>query len=124
MRTFLSEWGYPSPGTTTGYKINDGDQSLYASIVQVGEIFGSLSAGFVGDRFGRKGSMHFAITLVTIGTVLQLILAGSKALLTVGRLILGAGVGVISNCQSFAFFPDMASSRTDLPCRASRPFLP
>lgn len=36
-------------------------------------------AGFIGDRFGRKGGMLSAITLVTIGALLQVILVGSSA---------------------------------------------
>lgn len=49
--------------------IPSGDQSLYASIVQVGEVVGSLSAGFIGDKSGRKGAMLAAIILAAFGTL-------------------------------------------------------
>ncbi len=80
------------------YYIPSSDQSLYASIVQAGEVVGSLVAAPLGDYVGRRGGFFGACTLVTLGVVLQLVTIGSKALLTLGRGVLGAGVGVISNC--------------------------
>ncbi|TYJ52670.1 hypothetical protein B9479_006719 [Cryptococcus floricola] len=79
------------------YELSSGNQSLWVSIIQVGEIVGSLAAGPIGDYSGRKGGIASAITLLAIGVVLQMILVGSSALLTVGRLIAGAGIGIISN---------------------------
>ncbi|CDZ96594.1 sugar transporter [Phaffia rhodozyma] len=80
--------------------IKSGDQSLYASIVQVGEVVGSLSAGLIGDKIGRKGAMYVAIFWVLIGAILQIIVVGSRPLIVVGRLILGVGVGIVSNCTT------------------------
>ncbi|WVW80481.1 hypothetical protein I302_102464 [Kwoniella bestiolae CBS 10118] len=77
--------------------ISSGDQSLWVSIIQVGEVVGSLAAGPIGDYSGRKGGLLSAIILLAIGVVLQMIIVGSGALLTVGRLIAGAGIGIISN---------------------------
>ncbi|ODN83974.1 hypothetical protein L202_00012 [Cryptococcus amylolentus CBS 6039] len=79
------------------YELSSGNQSLWVSIIQVGEIVGSLAAGPIGDYAGRKGGIASAITLLAIGVILQMILVGSSALLTVGRLIAGAGIGIISN---------------------------
>ncbi|GAC96509.1 potential hexose transporter [Pseudozyma hubeiensis SY62] len=80
------------------YEIPASDQSLYASIVQAGEVVGSLIAAPLGDYFGRRGGFFGACSLVALGVVLQLVTVGSKALLTLGRALLGSGVGVISNC--------------------------
>ncbi|SNX83427.1 related to HXT1 - Low-affinity hexose facilitator [Melanopsichium pennsylvanicum] len=80
------------------YYIPSNDQSLYASIVQAGEVVGSLIAAPLGDYVGRRGGFFGACTLVTLGVILQLVTIGSKALLTLGRGVLGAGVGIISNC--------------------------
>ncbi|WWC88190.1 uncharacterized protein L201_003095 [Kwoniella dendrophila CBS 6074] len=77
--------------------ISSGNQSLWVSIIQVGEVVGSLAAGPIGDFSGRKGGIFAAIVLLAIGVVLQMIVIGSSALLTVGRLIAGAGIGIISN---------------------------
>ncbi|PWN47702.1 general substrate transporter [Violaceomyces palustris] len=78
--------------------ITSSDKSLLASIVQAGEFIGSLCAAPLGDYFGRRGGFFGASTLVAVGVVLQLVKSGSIPLLTVGRLVLGAGVGIISNC--------------------------
>ncbi|WWC68316.1 uncharacterized protein I206_102241 [Kwoniella pini CBS 10737] len=82
---------------SNSYSISSSDQSLWVSIIQVGEVVGSLAAGPIGDYSGRKGGMLAAIILLAIGVVLQMIVIGSSALLTVGRLIAGAGIGIISN---------------------------
>ncbi|KAK7449812.1 hypothetical protein VKT23_013288 [Stygiomarasmius scandens] len=79
------------------YTISSSDKSLFTSIVQAGEVVGSLFAGPIGDYLGRKGALAAACMLVTIGVILQMIVAGSHVLLIVGRLVLGMGVGVISN---------------------------
>lgn len=70
---------------------------------------------FLSDYSGRKGGIFSAIVLLAIGVVLQMIIVGSSAyvifflfcqmylanllqsLLTVGRLIAGMGIGIISN---------------------------
>ncbi|PWZ00804.1 general substrate transporter [Testicularia cyperi] len=80
------------------YDISSSDKSLLASIVQAGEVVGSLIAAPLGDYVGRRGGFFGACALITIGVILQLIVAGSIPLLTLGRAVLGAGVGVISNC--------------------------
>ncbi|KAF5372878.1 hypothetical protein D9758_001557 [Tetrapyrgos nigripes] len=79
------------------YAISSSDKSLFTSIVQAGEVVGALTAGPIGDYTGRKGALAAACTFVIIGVILQMVVAGSHPLLIVGRLILGMGVGVISN---------------------------
>ncbi|SPC66701.1 related to HXT1 - Low-affinity hexose facilitator [Ustilago sp. UG-2017b] len=97
MQRFKRDFGNLNPENGE-YFIPSNDQSLYASIVQAGEVVGSLIAAPLGDYVGRRGGFFGACTLVTIGVVLQLVTIGSKPLLTLGRGVLGAGVGVISNC--------------------------
>ncbi|WWD18248.1 hypothetical protein CI109_102698 [Kwoniella shandongensis] len=81
--------------------ISSSDQSLWVSIIQVGEVFGSLAAGPIGDWCGRKGGIAFAIVFLAIGVILQMIVVGSGALITVGRVIAGGGIGIISNAAPF-----------------------
>lgn len=97
MDRFKRDFGVINPDNGQ-YEIPSNDQSLYASIVQAGEVVGSLLAAPLGDYVGRRGGFFGACTLVALGVVLQLVTVGSKALLTLGRGVLGAGVGVISNC--------------------------
>lgn len=84
-------------GADGTYAITGSQSSILASAVQIGEFFGSLSAAFIGNAFGRKGAFMAAMAYVTIGVLIQIIPAGSVAALGTGRAILGMGVGVISN---------------------------
>lgn len=93
MDTFLRDFGTLQADGT--YKLSSTYTSLFASIVQAGEFCGSLSASVIGDWSGRKGCMRVAVTLVTIGCILQLVVVGNATLLVVGRLVLGFGVGII-----------------------------
>ena len=54
MKRFKEDFGTLQNGVKV---ITASNQSLFASIVQVGEIIGSLGAGFIGDRRGRKGAL-------------------------------------------------------------------
>ncbi len=65
MAKFKLDFGTRQPDGS--YTISSAYQSLFASIVQVGEVIGSLSAGFIGDRRGRKGAMVACVILVTLG---------------------------------------------------------
>ncbi|GHJ83685.1 hypothetical protein NliqN6_0087 [Naganishia liquefaciens] len=96
MPRFLSDFGDLQPDGT--YQLSSKYTSVFASIVQAGEFVGSLCASLLGDYLGRKGALRAAVIIVTIGCILQLIIVGSVSLLIVGRLILGIGVGIISNC--------------------------
>lgn len=73
-------------------------QSVVTSIVQAGEFCGALLAGPLGDWVGRRGCFFGAIFMLTLGAILQLIVAGNVPLLGTGRAILGVGVGMLANC--------------------------
>lgn len=97
MQRFKEDFG-DYDATTGTYEIKSTYTAVFASIVQAGEFVGSLMASVLGDYLGRKGALWTAVLIVTIGCILQLILVGSVSLLIVGRLILGIGVGIVSNC--------------------------
>jgi SP family sugar:H+ symporter-like MFS transporter len=48
MRHVERQFGDRSPTAASGYAISSTDQSLWVSIIQVGEVVGSLAAGPVG----------------------------------------------------------------------------
>ncbi|KAL1738874.1 general substrate transporter, partial [Schizophyllum fasciatum] len=79
------------------YDITSTIRSVTTSIVQAGEVVGALFAGPIGDWGGRRAGILAACMLVTLGVVLQMIVAGNVPLLGVGRAVLGMGIGVISN---------------------------
>lgn len=100
MTTFINKFGnsrvLQSDGTYTK-AISSGALSIMTSIVYVGELIGSLSASFVQDRHGRKGGMFVAMIAVIIGAVIQIAADGQQGVIIAGRIVLGFGVGMVSN---------------------------
>ncbi|KAJ6103438.1 hypothetical protein N7486_005865 [Penicillium sp. IBT 16267x] len=67
------------------------------SVLQLGGIVGSLSAGILGEIFSRKYTMFFACCWVILGSYLYIgATAGNPSLLYAGRFFTGLGVGLFS----------------------------
>jgi SP family galactose:H+ symporter-like MFS transporter len=66
---------------------------VVTSWVTLGALAGSLVAGELGDRLGRKRAILIAGALFTLGAIIQWA-APSAVVLVAGRLIIGAGVGM------------------------------
>ncbi|MCJ1474259.1 myo-inositol transporter [Lambiella insularis] len=75
-----------------GTVLDGGQKELVTSITSGGAFFGAIIAGMTADRFGRKGAIYAGCVLFIIGAVLQAC-SYSLAQMTVGRLIVGLGVG-------------------------------
>ncbi|GMM27912.1 hypothetical protein DAMA08_006280 [Martiniozyma asiatica (nom. inval.)] len=72
------------------------DKSLITSILSAGTFFGALFAGDSADRIGRRFTVIYACMIFIVGAILQTA-ASSVALLVVGRVIAGLGVGFVSS---------------------------
>lgn len=70
-------------------------KSLITSILSAGTFFGALMAGDLADYFGRRVTIIAGCFVFIIGVILQTASTG-LALLVVGRLIAGFGVGFVS----------------------------
>ncbi len=68
---------------------------IITSWVTLGALFGALAAGIMADRLGRRLTIILAAILFTIGAFVEAIAPGT-AVLVVGRVIVGFGVGVAS----------------------------
>ncbi|KAI0154790.1 general substrate transporter [Xylariaceae sp. FL1272] len=88
QRTFGS---LQSDGT---YGISPSTLSATTSLINVGELVGTLSSAPINDFLGRKGGWLIGATLVSVGVILQV--AGNSTIATImgGRVLLGLGVGV------------------------------
>ncbi|KAH8671756.1 general substrate transporter [Tricladium varicosporioides] len=75
-----------------GKVLNSSEKELITSITSGGAFIGAVAAGLTADRYGRKGAIYMGCLLFTIGAVLQAT-AFSLAQMTVGRLVVGLGVG-------------------------------
>ncbi|KAI5305431.1 hypothetical protein KEM56_004468 [Ascosphaera pollenicola] len=94
METFCEHFGNQLPDGTWGIKSSD--LSVMTSMINVGELVGSLAASFLNDRFGRKGVFFVGSIAVIIGIVLQIVATHGHGLIIGGRIILGFGVGNFS----------------------------
>ena len=70
-------------------------KSLITSILSAGTFFGAIIAGDLADFIGRRTTIIAGCGIFVIGVILQTISTG-LALLVVGRLIAGFGVGFVS----------------------------
>jgi len=66
------------------------------SMINVGELVGSLASAPINDRFGRKGGWTIGALLITVGVVIQLVTSSSTGVIAGGRAVLGLGVGVFA----------------------------
>ncbi|KAJ2558956.1 Bifunctional purine biosynthesis protein PurH [Coemansia sp. RSA 1933] len=73
--------------------MNDAMYSVCTSIFAVGGLFGSLSAGWMAERWGRRGALVYNSAPFIIGSLLMAF-AVSPIMLAAGRLISGFGAGV------------------------------
>jgi len=68
---------------------------VITSWVTLGAMVGALIAGAVADRLGRRWTILLASVLFTIGALIEAF-APNAAILVIGRLVVGFGVGVAS----------------------------
>lgn len=66
------------------------------SMINLGELIGSLAAAPLNDVFGRKGVFLIGTITIIVGVIMQLVTTSSVALMTAGRAVLGFGVGNFS----------------------------
>ncbi|KAH6663314.1 general substrate transporter [Plectosphaerella plurivora] len=78
-----------------GHELSSSEQELITSITSGGALIGALIAGIPADRYGRKLGIYIGCVLFFIGSVLQAA-AFTVAQMTVGRLVVGLGVGSAS----------------------------
>ncbi|KAG9567946.1 general substrate transporter, partial [Aureobasidium melanogenum] len=71
-------------------------QANIVSTLQCGCFAGALIASYIADRLGRRMALLIAAVVVTIGCAFQAAADGHIALMYVGRLIAGFGVGKAS----------------------------
>ncbi|KAJ2710919.1 hypothetical protein H4R19_003504 [Coemansia spiralis] len=72
--------------------MNDTMYSVATSMFAVGGLFGSLAAGWMAERWGRRGALAYNNLPFVVGPLLMA-LAASPAMLIVGRFVAGLGSG-------------------------------
>ena len=101
MKYFIRQYTglpYPDPNdkiAVAAFHLTSRDQSLTTSILSAGTFFGAIIAGDVADFIGRRFTIIMGCLIFTVGCILETASTG-LAVMVVGRLIAGAGVGFIS----------------------------
>ncbi|KAL0932921.1 myo-inositol transporter [Colletotrichum truncatum] len=75
-----------------GHELSTSEQELVTSITSGGALIGAIMAGLPADRYGRKLGIYIGCLLFLIGSIIQAA-AFSLAQMTVGRFVVGLGVG-------------------------------
>jgi len=91
---FIEHFGTPKADGT--YEISSSRLSLMTSVINIGELVGSLSAAPVNDYLGRKGVFLVASVMIIVGVILQLAATHQVSYIIGGRILLGYGVGNLS----------------------------
>lgn len=81
--------------TSTG-SFTASETSLITSILSAGTFVGAISAPLASDTLGRRLGLFISCIIFCVGVVLQTI-STTQALLIVGRVVAGLGVGVLSS---------------------------
>ncbi|KAL9000709.1 MAG: hypothetical protein Q9169_000745 [Polycauliona sp. 2 TL-2023] len=70
-------------------------KGLMTAMIELGAFIGALNQGWIADKYSRKYSIVIAVVVFTIGSIVQTA-AMDYAMLTVGRLVGGIGIGMLS----------------------------
>lgn len=94
LDVFVSHFGQLN--SNGEYEISPSNLAVMTSMINVGELLGSLTAAPLNDFLGRKGVFFVGTVAIIIGVIMQLVTTSSQSLITAGRAILGYGVGAFS----------------------------
>lgn len=101
MKYFIRQYTglpYPDPNDTAAAKafhVSARDQSLVTSILSCGTFLGAIIAGDIADFIGRRVTIIAGCFIFSVGCILETASTG-LIVMTIGRLVAGAGVGFIS----------------------------
>jgi hypothetical protein len=95
--------------------LSDTDKELITTLCAAGAFIGAIIAGVTADKFGRKPATWFASVLFTVGAVIQAT-SYTIAQMSVGRLLIGLGVGSASMvCDIARLSRALLTESTDRP---------
>ncbi|KAH7018763.1 general substrate transporter [Ilyonectria destructans] len=68
-------------------------QSVTASSIYIGDLLGAMVASPINERWGRKAVFWVASVCILVGGIAQVADSNYEAVITVGRIMIGLGVG-------------------------------
>ncbi|KAJ5626347.1 hypothetical protein N7510_002656 [Penicillium lagena] len=87
------DWKTGTPIDATDFVIPSSQKSLITCILSLGTFLGALIAGDLADAIGRRLTIIIGCAIFTVGVVLQIASTNQLALICMGRLVAGFGVG-------------------------------
>ncbi|GMM27838.1 hypothetical protein DAMA08_005540 [Martiniozyma asiatica (nom. inval.)] len=96
MNFFIHEFTGKINNGTDSFVLDSWQKSLITSILSAGTFFGSIFAGDLSDFYGRRFTIITGCLVFLVGVVLQTA-SSTIALLAVGRVIAGFGIGFVSS---------------------------
>ena len=92
MQEFKNDYGthYDANGNKA---LPSSFQSLTASSIYIGDLFGAIIASPINDRWGRKMVFLVASVCILLGGIAQVADTNHEAVIVVGRIMMGLGVG-------------------------------
>jgi sugar porter (SP) family MFS transporter len=95
MTYFIQEFTGKNP-SDPNFALESWQKSLITSILSAGTFFGAIISGDIADFIGRRSTIIIACLVFLVGVILQTA-STTIALLSVGRVIAGFGVGGVSS---------------------------
>ncbi|KAL0036126.1 hypothetical protein WJX79_004397 [Trebouxia sp. C0005] len=109
--TQFKQWFFPGGGDSSFYcKYNNKPLQAYSAIMHFTGSLASIAASYFTQHWGRKGSMIIAGTSFCIGAIFQASAKSTVALLFIGRIFWGIGIGFGDHC-AFIYTAEMAPPR-------------
>ncbi|KAA8622973.1 AraJ Arabinose efflux permease [Pyrenophora tritici-repentis] len=71
-------------------------QSLLVSLMSIGTLIGALAGAYTADFLGRRRNLTAGVFVFVIGNIIQVTAMDSWVHMTMGRIVAGLGVGVLS----------------------------
>jgi len=91
---FINRFGQTQPDGSKAFDATI--QSLIVSLMSIGTLIGALAGAYTADWFGRRRSLSIGVAVFVIGNIIQITAMNSWVHLTIGRIVAGLGVGVLS----------------------------
>jgi SP family sugar:H+ symporter-like MFS transporter len=91
---FINRFGQTQPDGSIAFDATI--KSLIVSLMSIGTMIGALAGAYTADWFGRRRNLAIGVFVFVIGNIIQITSMYSWVHLTIGRIVAGLGVGVLS----------------------------
>ncbi|KAF1941424.1 monosaccharide transporter-like protein [Clathrospora elynae] len=91
---FINRFGQTQPDGSIAFDATI--KSLIVSLMSIGTLIGALAGAYTADWFGRRRNLAIGVFVFVIGNIIQITAMYSWIHLTIGRIVAGLGIGVLS----------------------------